>query len=178
MAEISPIPKVPSQFEIKNGIDPTKVQIPPVITDSQQDKYFSTKLTTDDLQTLIFQNIGGRELSILARHDNINGIEQSYSPIKNVSDIALEYNPVKLAYNPNSVTDFLDTFRYSFNRYVPTQEDLELFYEAQNATVQELVYFDKDTNSLVIHVANVTGGELVDVEFVAYTSVKDQTEYA
>lgn len=177
MAQINATPKVPGSVPSIASGRPSVVT-PPAITDDQQERYFGSKLSEQQIEDLTLQNIGGRELSLLARHDNINGIEQSYSPIKNVADIALTYNPVKLAYNANAVTDFLDIFRYGLTRYIPTQEDLDAFYQAQNATSQNITYFDKNTNSLVIHVANATGGELIDVEFVGYDSIKNLTEYS
>lgn len=145
-------------------------------TDITETDYIRYQTSEEEIENLLLQDIGGRELITLTRHDQINGIIQDYSPIKNVSELALEYNPVELSKNPNSVNDFLDLFYYNLNEYVPSLEELSEFYP-NNDEKWTVVYFDNATNSITIHITNAFNSEQVEVEFLSFDDVKNDTIY-
>lgn len=145
-------------------------------TDIVETDYIRYQVSEEEIENLLLQDIGGRELITLTRHDQINGIIQDYSPIKNVSELALEYNPVELSKNPNSVNDFIDLFYYNLNEYVPSLEELAEFYP-NNDEKWTTVYFDSATNSITIHIANAFNSEQVEVEFLSFDDVKNDTIY-
>ncbi len=149
---------------------------PAINTDIGETDYIRYQISEEEIENLLLQDIGGRELITLTRNDQINGIIQDYSPIKNASELALEYNPVEISKNPNSVTDFTDLFYYNLNEYVPSQEDLAALYPNDDSK-WSTVYFDNEANSITIHVANAFNAEQVEVEFLSFDDVKNDTIY-
>lgn len=137
-----------------------------------------SKKTPEEIGLLTLISIGGRELAKLSRHDEINGIRQDYSPIKNMSDIALQYNPLAISPNADNVSTFLTTFNLDITKYVPTQNELDQEYPLDaDSDKRQVVFFDKTTNSLTIHVKNIFTNEKIEVEFVFPEEVKDGTIY-
>jgi hypothetical protein len=135
-------------------------------------------LLVEELQQLFLTDIGGRELAVLSRHDQINGISQEYSPIKNLSDISLQYNPLAISPNADNVTTYLTSFNFDITKYIPTQQELNAEYPLEaDASKRTVVYFDKETNSLNIHVKNIFVNEKIEVEFIVPEEVKDGTIY-
>jgi hypothetical protein len=131
-----------------------------------------------ELARLFLMDIGGRELITLTRHDQIAGINQEYSPIKNLSNIALEYNPLAISPNADNVSTYLTLFNFDITKYVPTQQELNEEYPLEeNASKRSVVYFDKTTNSLIVHVKNTFTNERIEVEFIIPEGVKDGTIY-
>lgn len=136
------------------------------------------KEVSQNIGLLTLVNIGGRELAKLSRHDEINGIRQDYSPIKNMSDIALQYNPLAISPNADNVSNFLTTFNLDITKYIPTQNELDQEYPLDtDSDKRQVVFFDKATNSLTIHVKNIFTNEKIEVEFVFPEEVKDGTIY-
>jgi hypothetical protein len=141
-------------------------------------------MTPEKMSQLLLEDIGGTELITLVRHEQINGISQGYTPIRNLADLSLEYNPLAISANPNNVTDLLSTYPLSISKYIPTQEELNDFYPSEDGVVSEaiaakrkVVYFDKDLNSLFVHVKNIYLQENIEVEFFIPDEVKDGTIY-
>jgi hypothetical protein len=135
-------------------------------------------LEAGELEQLFLTDIGGRELISLSRHDQINGINQEYSPIKNLSDISLQYNPLAISPNADNVTTYLTSFNFDITKYVPTQQELDAEYPLEtDASKRAVVYFDKETNSLNVHVKNIFVNEKIEVEFIVPEEVKDGTIY-
>jgi hypothetical protein len=131
-----------------------------------------------ELARLFLMDIGGRELITLTRHDQIAGINQEYSPIKNLSNIALEYNPLAISPNADNVSTYLTLFNFDITKYVPTQQELNEKYPLEeDASKRSVVYFDKTTNSLIVHVKNIFTNEKIEVEFIIPEGVKDGTIY-
>jgi hypothetical protein len=152
------------------------INVPPGRTEIVEEDYITAEVALEDIENLLLQDIGGRELILLTRHDQINGIVQEYSPIKNISELALEYAPTEIAKNSNAVSDLLDLFYYNFNEYLPSVEELQELYPTDTSK-QKVVYFDKATNSITIHIANAFNGEQVEIEFLSFDEVKDDTIY-
>ncbi len=135
-------------------------------------------LKVEELQQLFLTDIGGRELAVLSRHNQINGINQEYSPIKNLSDISLRYSPLEISPNADNVTTYLTSFNFDITKYVPTQQELDAEYPLEaDASKRAVVYFDKETNSLNVHVKNIFVNEKIEVEFIVPEEVKDGTIY-
>jgi hypothetical protein len=123
----------------------------------------------NEFEDLILQEVGGRELLILERHDMVDGINQTYQPIKNLSKYSLEYSPTNIDPYPNVVIDFFDGIIFELNDYVPTQEELEAIGETA------LVRFDETLNSIIINVKDLLNNQFVEVEFVSFDEVVSDT---
>jgi hypothetical protein len=123
----------------------------------------------NEFEDLVIQEIGGRELLILERHDMVDGINQTYEPVKNLSKYALEYSPTNIDPYPNSVVDFFEGIIFELNDYIPTQEELEAIGETA------LVRFDETLNSIIINVKDLLNNQFVEVEFVSFDEVVSDT---
>jgi hypothetical protein len=136
------------------------------------------KLEEQKIVQLFLTDIGARELVTLSRHDEISGINQGYSPIKNLSDISLKYNPLAISPNADNVTTYLTSFNFEISKYIPTQQELDEQYPLdEDVDKRKVIYFDKDSNSLVVHVKNIFVKEKIEVEFIIPQEVKDGTIY-
>jgi hypothetical protein len=156
--------------ETKPAPEVSKIDVTPIKLTNEE--------TEAELARLFLMDIGGRELITLTRHDQIAGINQEYSPIKNLSNIALEYNPLAISPNADNVSTYLTLFNFDITKYIPTQQELNEEYPLEeNASKRSVVYFDKTTNSLVVHVKNTFTNERVEVEFIIPEGVKDGTIY-
>ena len=166
--------------------DPTPTAIKPAtpdieINNLEEKGLIKNKSLADrieEFQQLFLTDIGGRELAVLSRHDQINGINQEYSPIKNLSDISLRYNPLEISPNADNVTTYLTSFNFDITKYIPTQQELDAEYPLEvDASKRAVVYFDKETSSLNVHVKNIFVNEKIEVEFIVPEEVKDGTIY-
>jgi hypothetical protein len=144
----------------------------------------TSEASMSEKEKLLLIDIGGKELLGLSRHNQINGITQEYTPISNLADISLEYNPLSISVNPNNITDYISTFNFDLIKYIPTQNELDELYPlgqgmdgADVLNKRNVVYFDKVSNSLVVHVKNIYFKENVEVEFFVPSEVKDGTIY-
>lgn len=70
-----------------NNSNDVKIATPDLIL--QNEEVMSIEIMTD----LIFEDIGGYELATISRHDLVNGQKVIYTPIKNLTDLYLQYNP-------------------------------------------------------------------------------------
>ena len=160
----------PDDIVTKPAPEVSKIDVTPIKLTNEE--------TEAELARLFLMDIGGRELITLTRHDQIAGINQEYSPIKNLSNIALEYNPLAISPNADNVSTYLTLFNFDITKYIPTQQELNEEYPLEeNASKRSVVYFDKTTNSLVVHVKNTFTNERVEVEFIIPEGVKDGTIY-
>ena len=136
------------------------------------------KKTPEQIGLLTLTNIGGRELTKISRHNEISGINQEYSPIANLADISLQYSPLAISPNADNVSSFLSTFNLDITKYIPTQEELEEYYPLEaDVDKRKIILFDKETNSLIVHVKNIFTNEKIEVEFIVPSEVKDGTIY-
>lgn len=128
-------------------------------------------MSVDEFEDAVLQEIGGRELLIMERHDMVDGINQKYEPIQNLSRYALQHSPTNIDPYPNTVIDFFEGMIFEINDHIPTTE--ELTEDGQPA----LVYFDETNNNIVINVSNLLDNQFVEVEFVSYEEVISDTIY-
>lgn len=96
---MEPIPSYPVPSNYTNPVKPDALAADPDIILVQQSA-IPVELQSD----LILQDIGGTELIQILRHDMVGGRFVVYSPIKNLSDVEIEFNP-------NTITGFVPTLR-------------------------------------------------------------------
>lgn len=105
---------------------------------------------------LFFETIGSQEILDVARRDLIDGLNVSYSPIKNLSALYAEYNP----------NNILGSQPALFQNY-PIALDPHIVPDGEGTGPNgESIYFDTSTNSLIINVKNISAGESVEVAFL------------
>lgn len=120
------------------------------------------------IQILLFESIGGMELINIARHDTVNGQEVIYSPIKNLSELAIQYSPQNIISLQNPSTSYFNNFPIDLQDKIP---------EVGNGQNGEVVYLDKVTGDIIINVINVNENEQVEVQILTAGELVDDTIY-
>lgn len=110
---------------------------------------------------LIFEDIGGQEIISISRNDLVNGQRVKYTPIKNISQVGVNYNPQNIF----SITDTSSTY---FNNYsIHFQEKVpEIGANTVADQVTSVVYIDETTGDVVVNVVNMRTGEQVEISVV------------
>jgi hypothetical protein len=109
------------------------------------------------IQALLFENIGANELTKFVRHDTVEGINQYYGIISNLSDIKRRYNPTDLISLQKADAAFFDTFAINLEDKVPDET-----YLNQN-NLKDYLYIDTN-GDLIIEVVNMADSEIVEVQ--------------
>jgi hypothetical protein len=126
------------------------------------------ELPVEVTTALIFENIGGQELINISRHDIINGQDVSYSPIKNLKDIYIQYNPNNII----RLESTADTYFKNFS--IKLEGKLPAYGTGPNG---EVVYIDPTTGDLVINISSLEPDEQVDVEILDSGEILNGTIY-
>jgi hypothetical protein len=115
-----------------------------------------------EIEQFLFQDIGGTSLINLVRHDTISGINVSYSIIKNLKKIAIDFDPSLILINKASYKSIFDQFSIKLVSKVPQDK----FYSSNellpSSNLLTNVYFDGD--DLVIEFENIKETEFVELQ--------------
>jgi hypothetical protein len=117
---------------------------------------------------LTLEKIGGLELISLVRHDTVNGQNIVYRPIKNVSQLAIEYNPQNMVKMPDSADSYFKNFAIKLENHIQ-QETNEL--------PPLVAYIDPITENVIIETTNIKADYEVEVQMVSSGKVFDDTIY-
>ena len=129
----------------------------------------SNPILADEIMVdLIFENIGGQELINISRNDIVNGQDVLYSPIKNLKDLYIQYNPNNII----KIENTLDTYFKNF----PIRLELKLPAYGTGPN-KEVVYIDPNTGDLIINVSSLEPDEQVDVEILTDGDILNGTIY-
>jgi hypothetical protein len=126
------------------------------------------ELPIDLIIKLTLEKIGGIELISLVRHDTVNGQNIVYRPIKNVSQLAIEYNSQNLVKMPNSSDSYFDNF--------PIKLDSHML-QTTNILPPTSAYIDRDTENVIIELVNLKADYEIEVQMVSVGKVFDDTIY-
>ena len=126
------------------------------------------ELPIDLIIKLTLEKIGGIELISLVRHDTVNGQNIVYRPIKNVSQLAIEYNPQNLVKMPNSSESYFDNFSIKPDSHMP---------QTTNILPPTAAYIDRNTENVIIELVNLKADYEIEVQMVSVGKVFDDTIY-
>jgi hypothetical protein len=146
------------------------------------DEVMSIEIMTD----LIFEDIGGQELATISRHDLVNGQKVVYNPIKNLTDLYLQYNPNNIlrlqssdSYFKSLPISILDRLPVCGNGYDLIEKagepDKTKWTKVPNC---KSVYIDPISGDLIINLINVKEGEQAEVQILTSGEVFDDTIYS
>jgi hypothetical protein len=178
---VAPLPKA----VVQNSNDSVKVATPDLILFN--DEVQSYESMTD----LVFEDIGGYELATISRHDLINGQKVIYAPIKNLTDLYLQYNPNNVL-RLQSSDSYFKSLSLSIFEHLPAcgtgytiseppkptgqpdykETDLNKWIKTPNC---KAVYIDPITGDLVINLINVKQNEQVEVQVLSSGDVFNDT---
>ncbi len=125
-------------------------------------------LEIDIMADLVFENIGGQELINISRNDIINGQDVVYSPIKNLQNLYLEYNPNNIIKLENTADTYFKNFPIRLENKIPT---------TGSGPDGEIVYIDPTTGDLIINVTNLASDEQIDVQILNSGEILNGTIY-
>ena len=121
------------------------------------------KLRPEIMTDLVFERLGGMELIDISRSDMVNGQEVVYQPIKNLSNLALQYNPQNIIALSKTSSNYFKNFPINLDNYTPGADQ----------TQHEL---DSDGN-LVLYFINVPSNEQIQVQLFTSSEVLNDTIY-
>ena len=143
-------------------------------------------LGIDTMTDLIFEDIGGYELATISRHDLVNGQKVNYSPIKNLTDLYLQYNPNNILSLQSSDSYFRSLSFSIFDRLPECGTGYDISPPADNLNEQDktkwiktptckAVYIDPITGDLVINLINTRKDEQLEVQVLTSGDVFSDT---
>jgi hypothetical protein len=174
----APLPKA----IVKEDDKSVKIATPDLILFDEET--MSIEIMTD----LIFEDIGGYELATISRHDLVNGQKVVYAPIKNLTDLYLQYNPnnvLRLQSSDSyfkslslSIFDHLPTCGTGYDISPPpnnlNETDKNKWIKTPNC---KSVYIDPISGDLVINLINVKENEQAEVQVLTSGDVFSDTIY-
>jgi hypothetical protein len=158
-------------------VEPTPPQPVPLISKERQPVKYATPedvlIDTNDLPIdlilkLTLEKIGGLELINLVRHDTVNGQNIIYRPVKNISQIAIDYNPQNMIKMPDSADSYFKNFAIKLENHIQ---------QTTNDLPPAVAYIDPTTKNVIIDVVNIKADYEVEVQMVSSGKVFDDTIY-
>jgi hypothetical protein len=115
---------------------------------------------------LALEKIGAQELITLVRHDTVNGQSITYQPVKNLSDIAIAYNPQNIIKIPDTSNSYFKNFAIQIENHIP---------QFSNDSVPVSVYLQN--SGIVIDLINLKADYEVEVQTMASGKIFNATIY-
>jgi hypothetical protein len=153
---------IPMPSYWSNGKPSTKSATPEKIAIS------NPTLDPEIMSDLLFENIGGQELINISRNDLINGQDVAYSPIKNLKEVYIQYNPNNIIRLDSTSDTYFKNFAIKLESKLPS------YGTGPNG---EVVYIDPATGDLVINISSLEPDEQVDVEILDGGEILNGTIY-
>lgn len=166
ISSVAAIPE-PSQQKIDDSV---KIATPDLILESTE--VLPIEIMTD----LIFEDIGGYELATISRHDLVNGQKVIYAPIKNLTDLYLQYNPNNVL-RLQSSDSYFKSLSLSILDHLPVCGNGYDLVNGVKVPNCKSVYIDPITGDLVINLINLKEGEQAEVEILTAGNIFDDTIY-
>ena len=143
-------------------------------------------LNIETMTDLIFEDIGGYELATISRHDLVNGQKVNYSPIKNLTDLYLQYNPNNILSLQSSDSYFKSLSFSIFDRLPECGTGYDISPPVDNLNEEDktkwiktpnckAVYIDPITGDLVINLINTRKEEQLEVQVLSSGDVFSDT---
>jgi hypothetical protein len=127
----------------------------------------------EEITQLLFENLSAVELSNIERHDTIEGIDQRYSIISNLSEIRKKYDSIKQLTVMEKFKPLTSVFTIEIQDKIPQEdyikiEGLDSSYqyldENNNIVTRQKGYYYIDTNGdLVIELVNLEQNHEIEV---------------
>lgn len=159
---VNAVPAVSMQDGVtKQPQDAIKAARPDIIIESNI-------ISEPAMYSLLFEDIGGKELINIARNDTVNGQKVAYNPIKNLTSLGLKYGPQNLVPVQGSSRTYFDNFPIKLERKIP---------DVGTGPYGEVVYIEEGTRDLIVNVFNLAADELVEVQILTRGEILDDTIY-
>jgi hypothetical protein len=131
------------------------------------------QFSPEHIQKILFENVSAIELSIVERHDTIEGINQRYSIISNLSEIRKKYDAAKQLSIMDKFNPLTSIYTINIEDKIPQEdyirlEELDSTYqyldENNQLVTREKGYYYIDINGdLVIELINLERSQEVEI---------------
>jgi hypothetical protein len=129
----------------------------------------------DLILKLTLEKIGAQELISLVRHDTVNGQNIVYQPVKNISEVAIAYNPQNIIAIPDTADIFFKNFAIKLDNHIPQYPDdfipLDMIPRDNN------VIFDAVNKKIIIELTGLKRDHEVEIQMVSSGQLFDDTIY-
>lgn len=153
---VNAVPLVPESTRRRE--QPVKIATPDLILFDDQG------VEVEIMADLLFENIGGQELISISRNDIINGQDVINQPIKNINDIALQYNSQNIIFSPQNSASIFNSFPIKFENYLPNIQ-IDEPENPLNPNKNKIVYLDNNGN-LTVELINLNPGYQVEIQIL------------
>ena len=119
-------------------------------------------IPAEQLEKMYFQDIGGTEILAVARHDTVGGEEVVYTPVDNLKNVKLQFNPLNLMMSTRLDTLF-NQFAIDINRKV-TNLNVRSTPDEGAIDGVDFSFGFSENNDFVISVENINRDEYIQIE--------------
>ena len=161
VASVPAVPVVPQPVPAKEDKS-IKSASPDIILVDQND------LPIDLILKLTLEKIGAQELISLVRHDTVNGQNIVYQPVKNISDVAISYNPQNIINIPDTAEIYFKNFAIKMENHI---------VQDTNEAPPESVYIDPVSGNIVVETVNLKSDYEVEVQMISSGQIFNDTIY-
>jgi hypothetical protein len=163
-----PVPSIPKPEPTVKDTS-TKSASPDIILVDQGD------IPVDLILSLTLEKIGAQELITIARHDIVNGQNIIYQPIKNISDVAIAYNPQNMISFPDSLDSYFKSFAIKLEAHIPQYKTGELY--ADTIVRSNNVFLDSTSGSIIIESVGLKRDYDIEVQMLSSGKIFNDTIY-
>jgi hypothetical protein len=163
-----PTPNVPLQEEQKEDKS-IKSASPDIIILDPGDT------SVDLMLKLTLEKIGAQELISLVRHDTVNGQNIVYQPVKNISEVAIAYNPQNIIAIPDTADTFFKNFAIKLDNHIPNYSPDTLYIDM--IARDNNVIFDAVNKRIIIELVNLKRDYEVEIQMVSSGQLFNDTIY-
>jgi len=170
ISEATPMPVMPPPNTI-GRVTPDPVRTP--TRNVTEISSLVPQYNVEHIQKILFENLSAIELSKIERHDTIQGIDQKYSIISNLSEITKKYEIIKQLTIMDKFKPLTSIYTINIQDKIPQEdyillENLSSTYqyldENNEVVTREKGYYYIDTNGdLVIELINLERNQQVEV---------------
>lgn len=115
---------------------------------------------------LLFEDIGGEEILMLARTDTVDGQPIIYQPIKNLVSLNQQYNPQNILSLQGVSSVYFKNFPINLDYRIPN---------VGNGPDGSYVYTDPTTGDLVVEAVNLESDEQVEIHIIKNSETFNDT---
>lgn len=151
MSDLSATPLTPSYNNLNylvSGSD-VKSATPEIILFDEE------IVNIDNLEDLIFEDIGGHELISIARTDTVNGQSLYYNPIRNLSEIQRQYNSKNILSLQQTSDKYFENFSIKLDLSLPS---------VGNGPNGSNIYIDSKTGDIVVESIGLQPDEQIEIQ--------------
>jgi hypothetical protein len=139
---------------------------PPVKIPNRDVVNFSrNEISAAGIATLLFENVGGIEISTLTRRDTVEGQNPYYTLISNLANIKKQYDPTKLISKQKPNQTFFDIFPIDLNSKIPG----ETYLRRKNL---DNFFYIASNGDFVIELDNIFEDENIQLEIAGSGTIK------